>query len=194
METSPPLWDQLRAFGNSKAVQLSVLFPLVGYLILINDEVAKFLTATALDRTVANPSLLNSVWNGKLYFIYFGLMALGIGSAFYQYACPHIVKKHGDDSDLIRMDGDTYSHEELKQLGAKVNIHYDRQAYGKDLSESVGGDILRAFYKMEAKSSPKYRFVVTGCFLIGTTFLAVPSTTAAIKIITHVASAIMRVV
>jgi hypothetical protein len=43
-------WDQLRSVGNSRIVQASVLFPILGYLILFNDQALSLLAMAGLDR------------------------------------------------------------------------------------------------------------------------------------------------
>ena len=82
-------WAQLRSAGNSRIVQTSVLFPLVGYLILFNDQVISFLSMHKLDHPP--DGFLASIWTRKLYFLYFGLMSLGIGSFIYSLRCPFII-------------------------------------------------------------------------------------------------------
>lgn len=76
-------WTQLRSVGNSKIVQASILFPLIGYLILFNDQVIHLLSTASLDRASPNDGLIANLWARKLYFLYFGLMSLGFGSLGY---------------------------------------------------------------------------------------------------------------
>lgn len=117
-------WSTLRSLGNSRAVQFSAIFPAIGYFILFNDEVARFLGMAALDRSPNHGGLLEHLWGLKLFFLYFGLMSLGLGSALYQFKCPYIIKKHGDWMDYVRLDGDSLSGRAAADLAQTVGIPY----------------------------------------------------------------------
>jgi hypothetical protein len=109
-------WDQLRSVGNSRIVQASVLFPILGFLILFNDQALSLLAMAGLDRAPPHSGPVAWLWTKKLYFLYFGLMSLGSGSLLYAIHCPFIIKKHGDASDFVRIDGPTMSANAIKHL------------------------------------------------------------------------------
>ena len=85
-EKLPFTWMELRSLGNSHVVQASVLFPLIGYLILFNKDVSNFLSLTGLEHATPASGLGSWIWTHKLHFIYFGLMSLDVhrtcGAAF----------------------------------------------------------------------------------------------------------------
>lgn len=165
-------WAELRSIGNSRLVQASILFPLVGYLILFNDEVGSFFRTGKLDAAAPSLELIGWLWARKLYFLYFGLMSLGIGSAVYSIWCPHIVKKHADFADYIRLDGAALSSEAVMELSRLISFYpSDKQ------------DILRAWYAYLSDSSPWARNASTVLFGAGFLLLAVPSAISAIKIV-----------
>jgi hypothetical protein len=145
-------WATLRSFGNSRAVQLSVLFPIVGYLILFNDEVARFLSMAALDKKPSPQGVFETLWRAKLYFVYFGLMAMGIGSGIYQVSCPYLIKKYGDWADYVRFDGESISEEGMSQLGKLVGIDY--WAENREQRDSLGADIMRNWYGQLSRRKP----------------------------------------
>src|SRR6266852_9232668 len=91
-------WSRLRSVGNSLPARLTILIPLVGYLIIFNQETAKYLTLiqelagqkTSADHPISvSPSVL---------LVYFGLCALALGSAIYSYLCPDQVRHYGSSA------------------------------------------------------------------------------------------------
>jgi hypothetical protein len=174
-------WASLRGVGNARIVQLSAIFPLVGYLILFNDEVSKFLSMAALDHAPKN-SLIDLFWPYKLYFVYFGLMCTGLASTLYQIRCPHLIKKHGDAADYIRMDGDSLSNTAAASLGVALgrDYHDDCRAENPD---HVMTDYMREWFRRQSASRPLSRMSTTMFFVVGFLLLAVPSILSAAKIV-----------
>jgi hypothetical protein len=89
LRRSGSTWANLRVIGNSRPVQIATVFPIVGYFILLSTQFTNL-----IDGGIAGPhvgdGLLGRLWSLKLYFVYFGLISLGIGSAIYQMRCPRI--------------------------------------------------------------------------------------------------------
>jgi hypothetical protein len=179
-------WVTLRSFGNSRAVQLSAIFPFVGYLILFNDDISRYLSMQALDKPEAY-GLIDRLWTAKLYFIYFGLMFLGIGSFIYQWSCPFIIKKHPDSIDYIKHDSESVSETAVISLGRVVGIPYNSFA-AKDERDEAVMDIMRAWYADQSKDKQALRIVVTIFFGAGSLLLAVPSLLTAYKVLLKIAS------
>jgi hypothetical protein len=127
-------WDKLRALGNSRIVQISGAFPLIGYVILVNEEAVRILRSTPFfgDRIDAAPS-----W--RLYLIYYGLMFLGAGSLVYQVRCPYIVKKYADPFDFIRTDKESYTNADLDELAReRWQLHERRRGAGRSRLDRAG--------------------------------------------------------
>jgi hypothetical protein len=119
------------------------------------------------------------LWKAKLYFVYFGLMALGIGSAISQIRCPFIIKKHADAADYVRVDGDTKSDAQISVIAHIVRTQHDTSA---PLDEHRA-DVMRRWYRENSMAHPISRYAVSVHFIAGTAILAIPSILAAIKII-----------
>jgi len=168
-------WAELRAAGNSRAVQLSIIFPFVGYLILLNDDVVKFLSLRAFEGS-------GGAVNWKLYFVYFGLMATGLGGAIYQAFCPFIIKKHGDWTDYVRIDGDSFSTGAISALGMALGKKFQDDARGGNPNH-VTIDYLREWYSDQSRSLLKARVLVTVLFDVGVSLLAVPSIATALNVL-----------
>jgi hypothetical protein len=172
-------WSELRSIGNSRLIQVSAVFPIVGYLILFSDEVSNFLSMRHLP-SLPQSGFLDSLWQGKLYFVYFGLMLLGLGSLIYQVACPFIIKKHGDYTDYVRVDGDALSFRTFEKMGKAASIPY---AASRDKSGSISSELMQANYEIESRSKQIARLCVTCLFYTGFAILAVPSLLTAMKVV-----------
>jgi hypothetical protein len=85
-----PRWTLLRRVGNSVPVRLTVLIPLVGYLIIFNSYVIHYLELAK--ELVGNPPPSGA--STRLLLIYFGLCALAAGSVIYAYMCPEQVQRY----------------------------------------------------------------------------------------------------
>jgi hypothetical protein len=97
---TPPLWARLRYVSNSSAAKSTILVPLVGYLIIFNENVVRFLNmAHELggrgDATVSH----------RLILIYLGLCAVSVGALVYGWLCPNEIKHYGTAAAFIQGDG-----------------------------------------------------------------------------------------
>jgi hypothetical protein len=96
---SAPLlpWSRLRPVGNSLVVKLTIIIPVIGYLIIFNDKLAGY--ANLISEFGGNDRLGLSV-SPRLFQIYFGLCFVAIASAVYSLACPSIIKRYPSAIDL----------------------------------------------------------------------------------------------
>lgn len=183
MNFDNPSWADLRTAGNSVAVKLSALFPAVGYLILFNDEIARFLSSVHLDRAAPTSGYISLIWINRLYFMYFGFMAVGLGALAYAWTCPFIVKKYGDANDYIRNDGASYSRSAIRQLATVLMMDYPAGPMNEELYELYKPDVLRNWYADQSRGQPRARFCVATLYLTGFLLLSIPSAICLIKII-----------
>jgi hypothetical protein len=96
---SAPLlpWSTLRPVGNSLVVKLTIIIPVVGYLIIFNDKLAGYVDL--ISEVGGNDRLGLSV-SPRLFQIYFGFCFVAIASAVYSLACPSIIKRYPSAIDL----------------------------------------------------------------------------------------------
>lgn len=95
------LWSELRSIGNSRIVQASILMPVIGYLLLFNDEIVKL--SGLIFNGDADPPLT------RLYFTYYGLTLLAVGSVIYAWFCPMVVKKYPAPVEYFLAEGTFFS-------------------------------------------------------------------------------------
>jgi hypothetical protein len=179
-----PTWTQLRAIGNSRAIQASVAFPIVGYLVLLSSHFTTF-----FDGGLAGQSQHHSLdwwsrlWALKLYFVYFGLLSLGIGSALYQWRCPRQIKKHGDWEDYVRIDGDIMNDTYVRILGQTIGRNFDNEILKGETGASLRLQYLHQHYARLSAEEKFCRAVVACFFAVGLLLLFVPSSMTAVKIV-----------
>lgn len=172
-------WTTLRSLGNSQSVKLSALFPFVGFWILFNDQAHQFLKISVLDGDLSSKSWIESLWLNKIFFVYFGLLFLGIGSFIYQARCPYIIKKHADWSDYVTGDGEAMNAAQLFNLSKVLDIDVDQAGGSLDKARSF---LMQNWYADQSADKPFSRLITASCFFIGLGLLAVPSIISAIKV------------
>lgn len=88
-------WSALSNIGNSSIARLTILMPIIGYLLIFNTTFLSYLDISLLDRDVQAPSdLLTYLYSKNMKFLYFGLLVFGIGVAIYNIFVPFQIKKH----------------------------------------------------------------------------------------------------
>ncbi len=180
-----PTWAELRKVGNSYAVRASIVVPVIGYLIILNSTVADYLKLHGIEWARHDPpSSFDRLWSLKLYFIYVGLMSLGVGSAIYQLKCPHFIKKYADWVDYV---AGTALHMDIEQLHVFPEILHDsgdalrgnhviyESLNDFDARQDTLRRYLRKHYRQMSEQDRLWRSITTTCFAIGFSFLAIPS-------------------
>jgi hypothetical protein len=97
-----PNWNGLSLIGNSKVISLTIFVPFIGYLILFNNElVSYFVLSSELVGTVNSSGSIGYETISRLYFLYYGLISLGISSIGFSFFCPVNVKDHKTEFGYI---------------------------------------------------------------------------------------------
>jgi hypothetical protein len=93
-------WSTLKRIAGSRYVQLTVLVPVLGWLLVINDEFASVLAKVTGVENIGRPS-----W--KIYSLHIGLSLFGLGVGLYYLACPTPIKEHQDFNDFCASESKT---------------------------------------------------------------------------------------
>jgi hypothetical protein len=96
-----PTWLFLRGAGQSNFVKMTIIIPIFGSFILINDEISSFLYSSILDGEKELSSGSNSRVSFRLYQTYVGLTFLAAGSLVFSIMCPDTVKRFGSSADWL---------------------------------------------------------------------------------------------
>jgi hypothetical protein len=99
-------WSTLRTIAQSRAAEITILVPIIGFFIVFNQNFIELvrLTPTFAESLAGRASQVGSAANaevtqvtlGRLYFLYFGLSFVGFASLLFRMGCPDIVKRHSD--------------------------------------------------------------------------------------------------
>lgn len=183
-----PQWTTLRGFGNSSPAKLTILIPLIGYLIIFNDQVTKFLQISS-ELVGVGPSPGIST---RLLCVYFGLCLIALGTTIYSLLCPREIKYYGSSAAYVRGDGPSlgdFAMEEIED-DLRESQYKDRYLVIRGRYEGSGGHpkiptdaqkqqidngILHLYFEKINNSWAVLRLLTLGLFASGTVCLLVPS-------------------
>lgn len=103
-------WSAIRRIGQSRLLALTIVVPFLGSLLLFNQYVVSFLTfSPALVKhwstgTFDTDAVAKALTFYRLYFTYFGLSFLGIGSALFALFCPIDIKQHASAREYLQAE------------------------------------------------------------------------------------------
>ena len=189
----------LAHLGNLTAVRLTILIPLVGYLIIFNANVVKYLDL-AKEFVGISSHHFDSGVSAKLLLIYFGLCALAAGSVVFSIWCPTEVKHYGTSAADVGADGRnigdfafepiettlrksvTYA-KEYKRIRDRYeprlqSTDYTVEHQREDVAEAkaqINNGILHLYFAYLDNTHPILRLLAAIFFAIGFAALAVPS-------------------
>ena len=133
-------WLTLSSIGRSRIVSLTIIVPFVGYIIIFNDYIIgyfSFARAVILDISPSNgigvDKLQKDISLDNLYFLYFGLLFVGIASALFSFFCPEEIKQYKVANDYIK------SEDELKSPTMVIScLNYIFEKYYEANRENEG--------------------------------------------------------
>jgi hypothetical protein len=171
-------WSRLRAIGKSSAAKVTVLLPLVGYLIIFNKNVADFLR---LASQFAGADDAQFGVAPKLMLVYVGACAIALGQALYGLFCPAEVKAYGHVTpfvlDAVRSMKD-FEYEKLEnklresQYRAQYARMRDRYERGGSIitdeqKVNVNNGVLHLYFAWLNNSWWIARWLTGLCYLLG---------------------------
>ncbi|MGY3441118.1 hypothetical protein [Bradyrhizobium sp. USDA 4473] len=183
-------WRRLRSIGNSRAAKLTVLIPLVGYLILLNDDIVKHLE---LSQEVFGAAASETLT--KLLAVYVGLVLVAIASVIFAACCPLEVKRYASAQEYVAGDEPFMSQRAFGVLQSRLRVgdriaredHANYTAhFNSRPTPSAPEDIRRRnaqhnriemnlYYEMLDRSRWLARWAAAVLYAAGLGFLLVPS-------------------
>lgn len=176
-------------------VRATVIMPFIGYLILFNSHVVDALRpAIELFPDCADGSCAQSFIWSRLFFLYFGLMFLGIGAFIYQLRCDPNIKRF-DTSEAftasvsaVVTESDLFVYQEMiERVGGPAPATRDFLAgelANLDQVPRLKLTILNNFYRTLDGGRYFSRLGATLCYLAGFALVLFPSSQASIHIFT----------
>lgn len=95
-------WSALSSIGNSKIARLTILMPIIGYLLIFNSTILGYLEVSLSDGDMpVSNDWLTYLYSKNMKFLYFGLLVFGLGVALYNIVVPIQIKKYPSVEDYI---------------------------------------------------------------------------------------------
>lgn len=123
-------WSSLRPLMENNTAKFSLLFPIVGYVILYNDAFVSFICNS---RYWGECGENNWIW--KLDIVYCGILFFSIGALLYFLGCPRVQRKYLSAEDFVQ---------EYSPLISDAGLKFDYFARRPDLGDRFGLRILTA--------------------------------------------------
>jgi energy-coupling factor transporter transmembrane protein EcfT len=160
--------------------------PFIGYILLLQDEVARFISPfTGMG---VNSEIKLGI---GFYLLYFGLFLFGLGSFIFQVTSPEIAKRFNSADDYVERAQSIVTASELSQklqfilqhveLGSVVEE--EAKLYKNAISAGVGNQpqqaaklfTLRNFFEAKDRSRCAFRIIVFSLFSSGLALTMAPS-------------------
>lgn len=188
---SPP-WSWFFPVTHSMAARATVLIPLIGYMIIFNENVVRYLNFASQLGMPVGPGGIST----RLIAVYLGLCLVAAGMASYSFYCPNEPKYYasahayvGAVQDSInkysvsRIENEVANSEEqfaqrfwqMRESGRGIPLESEKQA-GRN-------GILHVYYELKDYENPQARRFTMILFVGGFLSLLVPSAEVFLRVI-----------
>lgn len=94
-------WQLLARIGRSKFAKLTSFVPFFGILLLMSNSLLEWFQTNGVIATSRLPMLEHILSAESLYYFYFGLCHIGVGSIFFYARCPEIIQTYNSAEAAI---------------------------------------------------------------------------------------------
>lgn len=95
-------WSSLSGIGNSRLAQLTVLMPVIGYLVLFNSQISLWFETVIPQRlSTETPSIWETLFENNLLYLYLGLLMFGLAVTLFNIAAPSQIRRFPATEDYI---------------------------------------------------------------------------------------------
>ena len=189
-------WDKIRIIGHSKLVQLTMLVPIIGYMIIFNSELTQFFELSVELLPNNNESELESNISednkSRLFYFYYGFSFIGLASLFYKLFCPTQVDECGNITNFVESELKLLTEGTLKKFINYLSLtikNYTAQEIVERYKEHRLGvnypreeqlnhlkiDTLKCYWRLMLKSKPAMRVCTTLFYFVGFSILLIPT-------------------
>lgn len=85
-------WSRLAKLGTTSVMRLTTLVPLIGLFLLFNEQTELFFKFPEFFKNDIGVASGSDISRSNLYFLYFGLCALGVASILFSLLCPREIQ------------------------------------------------------------------------------------------------------
>lgn len=182
-----PRWSGLRAIGNSAPVRLTILIPLIGYLLIFNQHIIEYLEIISEIGGVSSASAHDLNISPRLLWIYYGFCALAVGSTIYSALCPSEIKYYGTPAGYVGGDGRNigdFAFEPIEKILRKsaycsdyerIRARYEPGVLTEQQKDQINNGILHLYFEYLNNSHAVMRLTTSVLFAFGFLCLSIPS-------------------
>lgn len=186
----PVVWSRFWAVSSSPAARMTVLIPLIGYLIIFNAKISEYLHV--IRELGGSPN--DVAVSPRLLLIYFGLCAIAAAVAIYSWRCPNAVKYYGSANAYVSavkdVSGDfpmvdiekafTHNNDKFFKEYWEIRDRYKKtnpagQSETDDQKRQMYLGYLHLYYRYLDELHPISRVIVAILYSIGFVCLLIPS-------------------
>jgi hypothetical protein len=108
-------WSALKTMAGSRYARLAVLVPIIGWLLVVDNEFAAVISKLTGVTEIASPS-----W--KIYSLHVGLSIFGFGVGIFYLLCPPVIKQHNNFNEFCTSEARTITDERLRLYAVEANV------------------------------------------------------------------------
>ncbi|WFU54766.1 hypothetical protein QA639_35145 [Bradyrhizobium pachyrhizi] len=138
-------WSAIRRIGQSRLLALTIVVPFLGSLLLFNQSVVDILTLSPevvrrwFHLTAADPTdVAHKLTVMRLYYLYFGLTFLGVGSALFVLFCPLDIKNYSSAIEYQTVEGPLVSKPKMTLIFPFVAYQFSHWSGDELDNDSLG--------------------------------------------------------
>ncbi|HWK38908.1 MAG TPA: hypothetical protein VNR88_08335 [Hyphomicrobium sp.] len=151
-------WSAIRRVGQSRLLALTIIVPFLGSFLIFNQHVISALAISPelVKRWLNLPKettadVAETIAFARLYFLYFGLSFLGIGSALFAAFCPITIKNNASNADYLKLEGPMITKARVGMMVPHIAAHFSNWSGDSD-------DFSRTIQKFGEPSDFTYLF------------------------------------
>lgn len=164
-------WSILATLGNLSVMKMVILVPFIGTMIIFNEQFVNLLTVSTYFLQNIGVSVdgesPQALTIDNLYYLYFGLLCLGVGSLLFSIFCPKEIQFSSSEDEYVR-NFDSQNSQVTTQSNFRLLLyleHKTTKAHGRsDKFDQLFHDIILAIYLKFDSENPDY---LDGSFING---------------------------
>lgn len=138
-------WSAIRRIGQSRLLALTIVVPFLGSLLMFNQAVVDVLTLSPelvrrwFHLTVENSAdAARKLTLARLYYVYFGLTFLGVGSSLFVLFCPLDIKNYSTAIEYQTTEAPLVSKPKMTLIFPFIAYEYSRWMGDEVNRDSLG--------------------------------------------------------
>ncbi|MGH1477396.1 MAG: hypothetical protein ACRBM6_01480 [Geminicoccales bacterium] len=205
----PPLWADIHSVGNSNLAKSTILMPIVGYMIVFNENLVEYFYLSEIFVWQDDKQL-----SYRLFLFYFGLSFIGMASLSFQYFCPKTIKLHPTIIEHVEKERSVISRYRINYLIEKIVNEYkmiskydiwispyleasidtiiannddesqDSSRTAKLSDEELTNEILKTYWFVQNRKGKNSRLLTSILYALGFFLLAIPTIDTFLRIST----------